>query len=210
MLVSLELTYLLSGAALGATAGLSPGPLQTLVISETLRHGRKEGMKVSFAPLLTDLPIIVAAVFFLSSLNHLNTLMGIVSICGALFLARLAYFNLKPADGQETTAAVEPASLKKAVITNFLSPHPYMFWIFVGAPTVLAAARKGTLAAGAFVFGFYIVLVGIFVLLAVGAGKSRRWMHGKAYRWVVRGLGGVLLVFSFLFFLKGLQLLGVV
>lgn len=52
----LTLDFLFLGIALGLSAGLSPGPLQAIVISETLLKGKKEGIKVALAPLLTDLP----------------------------------------------------------------------------------------------------------------------------------------------------------
>jgi threonine/homoserine/homoserine lactone efflux protein len=207
--VAVEISYFLSGAALGASAGLSPGPLQALVISETLRHGRGAGIKVSFAPLLTDLPIILVAVFLLSEMADFSTVMGVTSICGALFVAWLAYGNLKTAEKLEGSDSAAPASLKKAVVTNFLNPHPYLFWIFVGAPTVVGAAQQGASGAFAFVSGFYAVLVGIFILLAAGAATSRRWMRGRVYRWVMRGLGGVLALFAFLLLYKGLRLFGI-
>jgi threonine/homoserine/homoserine lactone efflux protein len=46
----------LSGAALGLSAGVTPGPLLALVIAQTLTHGPREGGKVALAPLLTDAP----------------------------------------------------------------------------------------------------------------------------------------------------------
>ena len=48
------------GGFLGLTAGISPGPLLTIVISETLKHGRKEGFKVAVSPLFTDVLIVVS------------------------------------------------------------------------------------------------------------------------------------------------------
>ncbi len=75
---AIELTCLLNGAALGAAAGLSPGPLQALVLSESLRHGRREGVKASIAPLLTDIPIVIVSLGLLSRVAALDTVMGIV------------------------------------------------------------------------------------------------------------------------------------
>ena len=42
------------------------------------------------------------------------------------------------------------------------------------------------------------------MLMAVVAGKSRRLLSGKAYAWVMRILGALLLVFAVLFFRDGL------
>ena len=58
--------YLSAGAALGLSAGLSPGPLLALTVSQAIAHGAREGMKVAFAPLLTDPPVILAAIFIIA------------------------------------------------------------------------------------------------------------------------------------------------
>ena len=57
---------LIAGITLGMYAAFSPGPLFVLLISQTLKHGYNEGVKVAFAPLITDLPIIIASLLFLS------------------------------------------------------------------------------------------------------------------------------------------------
>jgi threonine/homoserine/homoserine lactone efflux protein len=40
--------------------------LLTLVLTQTLRHGPREGIKVAFSPLLTDGPVLVASILALS------------------------------------------------------------------------------------------------------------------------------------------------
>ncbi len=96
------------------------------------------------------------------------------------------------------------------MITNVLSPHPYMFWLFVGGPTVVAAMKVDNLSAPVFVLSFYALLIGTFMLIAVLVGKSRKLLTGAVYRFTMRFLGIMLLVFAMLFFGKGLKLLGVV
>ena len=79
------LDALSKGTVLGLAAGFSPGPLTLLVISETLRHGLRAGMKVSLAPILTDLPIIALAALLLDRLSsHPAALGGIALLGGAL------------------------------------------------------------------------------------------------------------------------------
>ncbi len=50
--------FLLQGIVLGFAAGISPGPMLGLVISQTLRYGWRAGNLVALAPLFTDIPII--------------------------------------------------------------------------------------------------------------------------------------------------------
>ena len=41
-----------AGLLLGAPSGFAPGPMLLLIISETLRHGKRAGAKVACIPLL--------------------------------------------------------------------------------------------------------------------------------------------------------------
>jgi threonine/homoserine/homoserine lactone efflux protein len=77
-----EWTYIISGIVFGLGAGLTPGPLMTLVMTETLKHGTREGVKVSMAPLITDFPIIVISIFLISEIANFNNIIGIISLAG--------------------------------------------------------------------------------------------------------------------------------
>jgi threonine/homoserine/homoserine lactone efflux protein len=77
--------FLIAGIILGLSAGVAPGPLLTLVISETIQHNIKAGVKVALAPLVTDLPIVLLTFFIISKLSSFNLILGIISLCGACF-----------------------------------------------------------------------------------------------------------------------------
>ena len=63
------MTELIAGLSLGLGAGLSPGPLLTLVVTTTLERGFGAGLRVAIAPLLTDAPIIALTVVVVSSVS---------------------------------------------------------------------------------------------------------------------------------------------
>ena len=87
--------YLTAGIVLGLSAGFSPGPLSTLVISQALQYGVREGLKVALAPIVTDMPIIVLAVFALTRLHNFQTILGLISVSGGLFVVYLSYLSFK-------------------------------------------------------------------------------------------------------------------
>jgi len=62
--------------------------------------------------------------------------------------------------------------------------------------------------AAAFLFGFYLLLVGSKVLVALMTGRSRDLLTGRPYRVVLRVLGVLLGVFALLLFGEELKLLG--
>ena len=70
--------FLAMGSILGLSAGFAPGPLLTLVISETLQHDIRAGVKVALAPIVTDLPIIMLTLFILVKLSGFHKVLGII------------------------------------------------------------------------------------------------------------------------------------
>jgi threonine/homoserine/homoserine lactone efflux protein len=197
----------LSGVVFGLAAGLTPGPLLTLVIQQTLRHGPTEGIKVAAAPSLTDLPIVAAALFAVNRVADADPVLGAMSLAGAAFLAYLAYESVTTdvvaPDGPVPTAR----SLHKGVTANLLNPHPYLFWLTIGAPILWQAWATRPVNAAGFLGAMYLCLVGSKMLLAVMVGRGRSVLTSRAYRLLVRALGCALLVFAVLFLRDGLRYL---
>ncbi len=197
------------GVVLGLSAGLAPGPLLAFVISQTLRYGTKEGLKVALVPLITDLPIILVTLLLLSKLTDFKAALGFISFLGGAFILYLSYESIMTQPLQPAFAHAEPGSLKKGAIINALNPHPYLFWFSVGTPTMFKAQQESSLGALVFVTSFYLFLVGSKVLLALAVGKSRSLLGGRTYVWAMRVLGVLLFVFALLLFRDGLRLLGI-
>ena len=230
-------SLLISGMVLGLSAGLSPGPMLTLVVSQTLRYGIREGVKVALAPLLTDIPIVMACGLFLYLFADMARALGVISIFGGLYLFYLGLKSLwfKDTDLQED---VDPKSLKKGLMINFLNPAPYLFWTSIGGHetdhsdqvTDLAvalflfappAAKEEfadivfdvvwfvivLVSAAAFIFPFYVLLVGSKIVVAIVSGRSRNLLKSRHYRMILRILGLVLIGFGVLFLRDGINTL---
>ena len=172
---------LIAGTVLGLSAGFSPGPLLTFVISQTLRYGIKEGIKAALAPLVTDLPIILTTTFALTRVVNSRSVLGLISLVGGLFVLYLACESFRTTRLDTQVSNAVPQSLSRGAIINALNPHPYLFWSSVGAPTMIKAWGDSPFAAAAFLAGFYVCLVGSKVLVAVLVGKSRQLFLGKTY-----------------------------
>ena len=202
------LTYTLSGIIFGLTAGVSPGPLLTLVISETLTHGRKSGILIALAPLVTDVPVILAALFFFATIAGLTVITGIISILGACFVGYLAYENLTSKRAEFAVQAGQSRSFRKGILTNILSPYPFIFWCTVGAPTILKAYEHSAVSTVCFIAGFYCCLVGSKIAVAVVVDQSRAFLSSTLYIYCLRVLGIFLLIFAVLFLWEGGKALG--
>ena len=202
------LSFLVTAFFLGLSGGLSPGPLLTLVVTESLRHGVKEGIKVAIAPLFTDFPIVLATLYILSRLSNIQPVIGAIFLLGAAFLIFLGCDSLTFKGVDIDVSLIKPQSVKKGIVANFLNPSPYLFWLSIGAPLVLKAYKNNLLSAILFVTCFYTVLVGSKILIAIAIGKSRRFLKSSHYVYTIRCLGIILLIFAFIFVKDGLRSLG--
>jgi threonine/homoserine/homoserine lactone efflux protein len=199
-------SLLISGMVLGLSAGLSPGPMLTLVISQTLKHGVREGAKVALAPLLTDTPIVIACLLFLSVFSDMAPVLGVISLFGGVYLFYLGLNSIRfKAVGLEED--VDPQSLKKGLMVNFLNPNPYLFWASIGGPLVLKASSTSLVSAIAFILPFYVLLVGSKIVVAIVSGRSRNLLKSRHYETVIRTLGLALIGFGVLFLRDGVNYL---
>ncbi|WP_291347792.1 LysE family transporter [Desulfobacula sp.] len=201
--------YLTIGTILGLSAGLAPGPLLALVISETILHDIRAGIKVALAPLVTDLPIIVLTVFILSRLSGFHGILGVISLVGGMLVLVMGIQGMKAKGVEIDIQKASPRSLTKGILVNMLSPHPYLFWLSVGAPTMTRANDKHVFAAAAFVISFYVLLVGTKIVLAILVGESKAFLKGRVYIYTMKFLGFALCTLAVFLFKDGFSLLGI-
>lgn len=201
------LHYLTVGALLGLSAGVSPGPLLTLVLTQTIKHNRTEGIKVAMSPLITDLPIILMALFVFSRIAEFDTALGIISIVGGVFVVYLGIESIKSKGINLDLQGSKSESIKKGIIANFLSPSPYLFWATVGTPLIFKAFGVSLLTAVLFLTAFYALLIGSKITIAIVVSRTKVFIRQNTYVLIMRFLGVVLLLFSILFFYDGITYL---
>jgi len=191
---------LLLAASLGLASGLSPGPLLTLVLRSTLERGFAAGLRISVAPLLTDVLMLGVVTALLSLLTE-GVLQGI-GIVGGLVVLWIGIQTLR-ASFQPAPDARDPSmessvgqDLWQGAAVNLLNPHAWLFWIAVGGPIVARAWPESPLRACGFFMLFEAFIVGSKAALAWVAARARHRVQGRAYSWTLRILGVALLGFG--------------
>lgn len=203
------ISFLTTGLILGLSAGVAPGPLLALVISETLQHDIWSGIKVALAPVITDTPIIFMALLLSASLTEFKVMLGIISFAGGLFILYLG-ISIMRSSGAEIEINNTPSnSFRKGILVNALSPHPYLFWFTVGAPLMTKALTRNMYCAIAFIAGFYGLLVGTKITLAIFTEKSRLFLTGRTYHLIMRMMGILLCVFAGFLFNDSMRYIGI-
>jgi len=183
----------LIGLGLGLAAGVSPGPLLTLVVSSTLARGFGAGLRVALAPVLTDAPIIVLAILVLQGLPSswlvwIGALGGCVVIYLGVGTLRSPIQDRQP-EQEDRGSALD---LWRGAVVNLLNPHPWIFWTTVQGPMLVRGWRRDPVTAIAFVVVFYMAIVGSKIAIAWLVARGRHALTDRWYRGLLMGCGVLL------------------
>ncbi|WP_456464345.1 LysE family translocator [Persephonella sp.] len=189
-----------TGFVFGVAAGLSPGPLMALLISETLKGHKKNGILVSISPIITDIPILIVSLLILDRIKEVQHLLSVVYFIGAFVLFYLGYKNIKLKKLHIETDLT--GSLKKGVILNILNPYTYLFWFFIGAPYV---SNAGVVGGSLFTIFFFIGITGSMILIAVFTQRLKRFIESRYYIYLLRFIGVLFIVFGFVLIKDGIS-----
>ena len=204
------LEVLAPAIALGFIAGLMPGPLQSFLLLQTLRHGPRRAGWIVAAPLLCDGPIIAASLLVLNQAG--DGLLRGLALVGGLFLVYLSWESfrgLREETGPDQQVAEVSAGtsgwalLIRAALISGLGPAPWVFWGTVTGPLLVQYWRSSIGHALAFLISFYGIFIALLVAQLLLFSFARR-LGPKITRggaWL--GLG-LLIVFALLLLLYGL------
>jgi threonine/homoserine/homoserine lactone efflux protein len=194
------LKYALLGSSFGFAAAIQPGPLQAFLVSRVAATGWRRTLPACLAPLVTDGPIAVVAVFLL---GHLTLqVQSLLQAAGGILLVYFAWVTFLQWRGTAEATSTEsaPRTFLGAVLVNLLNPNPYLGWALVLGPSVHAAWQVHRPAAVGLIVAFYgtmvVMLAGVILLVGTarrfGSGAQRALVGLSAG--VLAGLGVYLLV----------------
>lgn len=187
------LSYLLFGISYAFAAAVQPGPLQTYIISQTLKKGWRQTLPAAFAPVISDIPILILVLFLLSSMP--DNFIVILRIGGGLFLLYLgfrAYKSWQEFDADEKISnESSQQTLFNAVFVNLLNPAPYLGWSLIMGPLFLRGWRIAPINGIALIAGFYIMMILTLAGIIILFGFARKM--GPKVSKVLLGLSAIVL-----------------
>jgi threonine/homoserine/homoserine lactone efflux protein len=155
------LSYLIFGITYAFAAAVQPGPLLTYIISQTLKKGWRSTLPAAFAPVISDIPILIVILFLLSTMP--NSFIFILRIGGGLFLLYLgfrAFKSWQEFDADQTILNESgQQTLFNAVFVNLLNPAPYLGWSLILGPIFIEGWKLAPINGIAMIIGFYVTMI---------------------------------------------------
>ena len=199
-----ELSYALQGLFLGIYAGVSPGPMTTLLVGESLNHGRRAAWRLVAVPICTDIPLLCIVLPLMYGLTDgRGSIVGGIAIIGACLLTKFAFKAFKVSRNDFEKGNIPRTTFGRAFLINSTNPNVYIAWLTINGTLAVRALRESVLALGLFVGLFYVGLVGTASLLVLAIGSAR---HSMNIHWLVRAnrvLGVAMLLYAAWFLYLG-------
>lgn len=172
--------------AIGLAVASAPGPVQAIVISETMRGGIVRGLAATAGAALALAALLSLLVFGLSIASPPDQLVNVLQTVGGLLVVWLAIEGYRAASrtvgGAQSVVAPKPWSAPiKVAIAVLIFPGTWIFVAGVGSP-LISEARVVTGPGGAFAVAGALVIGTVIgnIIISVLAGWGRRVASARA------------------------------
>lgn len=159
------INYFIFGVSYAFACVVQPGPFQAFLFSQSVTNGWRKTIPLVFAPLLSDLPVIILVMLVLT--NVPPEVLLIFQIVGGVFLVYLA-FNAYQAwrtfAPNVTEESAPQLTFHKALLVNLLNPNPYLAWSLVMGPLLLKGWNENPANSILLLCGFY----GSMIIYSIG------------------------------------------
>ncbi len=157
----------LQGMLLGLTAAVPLGPINLLIMNETLKV-YKNGVSVGFGAMSADATYLLLILFGLSTYFNQQALLNGLSLLGSLFLFYMAYIIYKNRNEKikKMDAHVKSSLLKhylKGYALTLLSPYTVVFWLSVATLSLSKSHPMYIVSGMLFAIFLWITLMPYFI-----------------------------------------------
>lgn len=206
------ISLLATGAGLGLNAGLMPGPTQTYLIQTSLAFGWRRALPGAFAPLISDVPVILLSLLLIS--NVPDAAVQLLRIGGGLFILWLAFNTLRSlqagvvlgAGGEAGVGLRSRQLFTRVAAINLFSPGPWLFWSTINGPLLAGGLQTSAWHGLAFLLGFYGTMIGILCVTVLAFGWLRQ-LNPNVTRGLMLASTAVLVLLGVIFILQGIGIL---
>jgi threonine/homoserine/homoserine lactone efflux protein len=167
--------YLVFGISYAFACVVQPGPFQAFLFSQSITNGWRKTIPLVFAPLISDLPVIILVLFVLTNVPH--QVLWVLQCFGGAFLLYLAFNAYKTwrTFNHNVTPDVSPQqNVFKAALVNFLNPNPYLGWSLVMGPLLIKGWSESPANGIVLLIAFYssMVIYSIAMVVLFAAARN--------------------------------------
>ena len=205
--MSSALAPALAGLGLGLALAGSPGPVQAILLAESVRGGASRGFRAQAGANITFGALLVALALGLAVVAPSGVVLRILKIAGGALLIWLAIdgFRMRHQTLSDPTERRRLPPAARGLLAVILNPGTYLFLATVASSMVSSASRQGGVGSALLVVLSLVVGVAIgdgTVVVLGGAGVRRA--GARVVMWVRSALAALLAVLGVALVVNGI------
>jgi len=194
-----------SSFIIGLSGAMSPGPLLTVTIAESIKQGPWVGPLIIIGHALLELTLVIAIIFGLGSILTRSDVQVVLFGLGSILLAGMAYLTWRGSKENLNDILNSPPTptssrlLRLPLIGIYISlsnPFWTIWWATIGILYLGVAIKYRWLGVAAFFIGHIISDFFWYTIVSFTVGKGRRFISPRWYRYVLIICSLVLLFFA--------------
>jgi len=207
------LTLFITALMVGFSGALVPGPLLTITIDRSIKHGAKAGPLVVLGHAGLELITVVGIFFGLGFVLQQSAVARTIGIVGGLVLLWMGYGMVqswkKAAFTYEEVAAGSEFNaytglVVAGVVGSVSNPYWFLWWATVGAAFIVQSFKIGALGVTIFFFGHILADFLWYSAVSIALTAGRKVFNDVIYRWVLLFCGLFMIFLAFYFIWSGL------
>jgi threonine/homoserine/homoserine lactone efflux protein len=193
----------LSALGIAFSGAIMPGPVLTYTIRQSLVSGPKAGFVIMVGHAILEILLISLIFLGFGVILQSNAAQIMIGIVGGLLLIYLGGGMITGAIQNKVKIQVDGAGgeSRGMVLSGFLisasNPYFLLWWAVIGLGFLLAAYKAfGVPGVAVFYLGHILADFAWYGLISTVIGKTREFINERVYRFVVAGLGAMLVYFG--------------
>jgi threonine/homoserine/homoserine lactone efflux protein len=199
---------LLSALIVGFSGAIVPGPMFTMIITNSASKGFRSALFTIFGHAFIELVILI--LFLAGLLKYLNNIVviKIIGISGGAVLLYLAYDLINSSlrnrlKFEFNKEDLNKNKLKKNTNTPFLqgmfvsaiNPYWYLWWVTIGASFLIKSSKYGLLGVSLFYIGHISSDFIWYLVIGILVSKGRKYFNRELYK-IIFILCGIFLIYQ--------------
>ncbi|HHT48955.1 MAG TPA: LysE family transporter [Firmicutes bacterium] len=201
---------------IGYSGAVMPGSLLTYTLERSMQVGVKAGFLVSIGHTLLELLLVMLIFFGFGPYLSTNLAQISIGLLGGMVLFCLGGGMVKESRGGEVGLRPSTAAKTKTgsmllcgALISVANPYFSLWWAVVGLGLVMQAFNRfGLVGVTLFYLGHIFADFSWYLFVSWLISKTRTFISGKVYRFVLLFLGLCLIGFGAGFFVHALRLIG--
>ncbi len=193
----------LSALGLAFSGAIMPGPVLTYTIRQSLSTGPKAGFLIMLGHAILEIALIGLIFLGFDAILQSPAAQTAIGLAGGAMLIWLGYGMVGGAVRDKVRIQVggEGGTSRNMVLSGFLisasNPYFLLWWAVIGLGFLLSAYKTfGAPGVAVFYLGHILADFIWYGAISTVIGKTRRFISDKIYRFVIAGLGVMLIYFG--------------